>query len=97
MTADRLRDMAGLLSNGCWCRYWLHWNHPQEDPWLMALSLIELREFGVAVDRTIYGPDFEKEDFRIEHREGLRFLVIPRTNPDGSPFSLSRGHRETPA
>ena len=43
MRSSTLQDLVVKLSNGCWCRYWLHHNYPNRNPWVMA---IECRQFG---------------------------------------------------
>ncbi len=39
MKADDLKSLATRLANECHCRYWLHWNYPVEDPWVMRLEV----------------------------------------------------------
>jgi hypothetical protein len=44
MTATELQDkVVRMLANWGWCRYWLHWNYPRQEPWLMAVQVLELR------------------------------------------------------
>jgi hypothetical protein len=40
MSLARLRSVVLLLANNGYCRYWTHWNHPIDDPWEMAVSLL---------------------------------------------------------
>lgn len=38
MTANEFRHIVLKICNQTPTRYWLHWNHPVESPWIMAVS-----------------------------------------------------------
>jgi len=38
MCADTLQRHVARLSNSGFVRHWLHWNYPQETPWIMAIE-----------------------------------------------------------
>jgi len=38
ITATELMKIATRLANQAHVRYWLHWNYPREDPWVMAIQ-----------------------------------------------------------
>lgn len=38
ITATELMKIATRLANQAHVRYWLHWNYPVEDPWVMAIQ-----------------------------------------------------------
>jgi hypothetical protein len=41
-----LISCASHLANAAFVRYWLHWNYPCRDPWVMALEVRDWRERG---------------------------------------------------
>ena len=41
--AEELQRIAVRLSNSSWVRYWLHWNYPLVDPWMMAIDVREYK------------------------------------------------------
>lgn len=59
MTANELQDIVRLLANQTYTRYWLHFNYPQKEPWLMAISVrdpsrildTEMQERGFSIDK----------------------------------------------
>jgi hypothetical protein len=80
MTADRLQSIALRLGNSCWCRHWLHWNYPRQDPWLMAVSC-----FDYSGPPTF--PALVRRGFTLERLEsGLIVYTVPRLDGAGNPF-----------
>lgn len=79
MTADRLQSIASRLGNSFWCRHWLHWNYPQQVPWLMAVSCLTFGGSPVHVA-------LEREGFTRIAPDGLIVYTAPRTDERGEPF-----------
>lgn len=42
MTATELQNIVLRLANSGYVRYWLHWNYPHREPWVMAVSTLEM-------------------------------------------------------
>ena len=82
MTATEIQNIARRLANSCWVRYWLHYNYPQESPWLMAISIMGAKEIG---DINI---ELTRLSFEYMAGDGFPLWVIPRTNEDGAPFQM---------
>jgi hypothetical protein len=76
MTIDELQRFALRLANAGWTRYWMHYNYPCRDPWLMAIEVIDHHGLPAHI------PDLEGLGF--SHEFGR--YVIARTNDDGTPF-----------
>lgn len=87
MTLEDLRKIARTLSNTYWCRYWIHWNWPTEEPWEMALSCLEMQCLGQeVVHRPVYLSSLEEKGFTEEVRDGLIYYVVRRTEENGEPW-----------
>lgn len=87
MTADELQRLARMLGNSTWCRYWMHYNYPQAEPWEMALSCVEFqmqRNARISLPCPVDG--LKERGFRTELVDGLIYYIIARTNEDGTPF-----------
>jgi hypothetical protein len=89
VTASVLQGIALGLGNIGWCRYWLHWNYPQQQPWLMAL---DVRDVG-GEPAELYEPDLRRRGFRgpleVDFGDGAgvgRVWVVERTDESGAPF-----------
>lgn len=79
MTAKELQRIAVRVSNNCFCRHWLHFNHPQQTPWIMAIQardqdgrIVELYQH----DMNVCGMTKDGD-----------FWIVERTNEDGTPFT----------
>lgn len=79
MTADCLQNYAIRLGNSAWCRHWMHWNYPEQDPWLMAISLLDIKGRPTTAGLEVHG------FARVEH-DGLIVYTIARTDHAGQPF-----------
>jgi hypothetical protein len=79
MTIGELQRIVLRLSNNGWCRYWCHFNHPQ-NPVTMAVQCIDVgaKRF-IACEMT----DLERLGFK---HVGNWIYEIQRTNDDGSPY-----------
>lgn len=83
MTINELQHVVLRLANQVPVRYWVHFNYPRQDPWLMALQV----EFG----KRRLGCEEEKR-LRDELRssgftQGRDCLwVIERTDLGGCPY-----------
>lgn len=83
MTADALQSLVLRLANVAPTRYWLHYNHPYNVPWLMA----------VRVYPTNGRPETGGDECPIRRgliaegfvQDGPIFL-IDRTDDDGMPY-----------
>ena len=80
MTADRFQRIVARLSTSGYCRSWLHLNQPTEEPWLMAVEVLE-----VGMLTPVRIPELERYGFR-PHREGSRIYVVERGDELGRPF-----------
>lgn len=93
MTATELQRIARMLGNQSWCRYWMHWNHPTERPWEMAISCVEMRlsDSGNVMQSLPAPVDGLKEKgFRPTVVDGLIYYIIERTDENGAPFRLEK-------
>lgn len=54
MTLQELQHIILIISNQVHVRYWAHFNHPVESPWLMAIEIADFKEF----------PGLEEKGFR---------------------------------
>lgn len=76
MKADELMQIATRLANQAFVRYWLHWNYPCEDKWLMA---IEVRgRWGRAVEV----PDLIKKGFEWDEFDGRHYIERDKEEVD---------------
>jgi hypothetical protein len=81
MSLARLRSVVLLLANNGYCRYWTHWNHPIDDPWEMAVSLLYS-----AWGSPVVLPELELNyGFRRIDENGLIYYVIARDPDDLAP------------
>jgi hypothetical protein len=91
MHANELQNIARRMSNQCWCRHWLYFNHPQ-NPVKMAVQCIECSEDpdkGLILYGPFPVPDLERCGFKIETELATpdQFIyTIDRTNEDGTPY-----------
>jgi hypothetical protein len=79
VTAECLRYYATRLGNSFWCRHWLHWNYPEREPWLMAISCRD--GSGVPIRAGL-----EAHGFAHLNHDGLHVYTVPRTDETGLPF-----------
>jgi hypothetical protein len=79
MTATRIQNVARVLANSCYCRYWMHWNYPAREPNLMALCCIN--RDGTPAD--LLESDLVREGFRKETQDGLDYWIIERVDDEG--------------
>jgi hypothetical protein len=79
MTSDRLQSIARRLGNSFWCRHWLHFNYPLQEPWLMAVSCLD--GDGNPLNVALEGLGFVKV-----HHGDLIVYTVPRTDERGEPF-----------
>lgn len=82
MTLTKFNRIILKLSNGCWVRYWVHWNYPN-NPCQMAFSA---KEYDGA-NSALYEEDFIKEGFKKKYIDNQLYWIINRTNEDGSNFT----------
>lgn len=61
ITATELMKIATRLANQAHVRYWLHWNYPVEDPWVMAIQAYQWNCFGKIESKEI--PDLVRLGF----------------------------------
>ena len=83
MTAAELKQIASLVANNTFCRYWLDYRRTEEGHQLMALAAID--EMGNATrfyEKDMFDRGFEK---RVED-DGLVFWVVLRLGGDDRPF-----------
>lgn len=80
MELGTLQDIVRMLANQCHVRYWVHWNYPNKQPWLMAINTIgnKVQESG-----------FLERGFTKNLRDEQIYWTIERTNKDGTPFDTS--------
>lgn len=39
LKAGEFQNLFLVLANQCPARYWMHWNYPNKNPWLMAIQV----------------------------------------------------------
>lgn len=76
MTADQLQAIVLRLANAYWCRYWLRW--PVERGHAMAVQCHEGDGTAVSIDAL--------EPYRASYGQYDHLYIIPRLNPDGTPY-----------
>lgn len=67
MKLEELMRINNRISNQTFSRYWKHYNHPEEEPWLMAIAVIncgdglekELNTLGFSLTKKEYSPIFQ--------------------------------------
>ena len=79
ITADKLQTLVLRLSNQCYVRYWLHYNYPEESPWLMAIALHNCPNLSI-LEEELTAIGFQNPD----NREPI--YIIERVNENGNPF-----------
>ncbi len=80
MTATELQNIARVLSNQAWVRYWLNYYDTRHSVDLA----IHVTDFEGKPQRV---PELERKGFRRQDAMGLKGVyVIQRTNEDGTPF-----------
>jgi len=64
MKAFQLKELSKNLANKYFVRYWLHWNYPQKEPWIMAIEIRDhdLNQVTDIQEMERFG--FEKDDHR---------------------------------
>lgn len=95
MTATELQHIVRRLANSALCRYWLHWNHPHEAPWLMALRVVDFggpetfRQLDEDLSARGMRRDNSQEDWFAGCRDvAQRFYLVERTDEVGRAFKL---------
>jgi hypothetical protein len=78
MTADKLQELVLRLANAAYVRYWIHWNRPRLDPWVMAIQARDREGRPVHI--------LPLDAIGFEWDEDDRMHYIDRTNDDGTPF-----------
>lgn len=80
MTIEALQNLALLLANQNYCRWWSHWNYPCQTPWQMALSIMDINGKAVEI------PDLLNQGFSVNHCHGQTIYYIDRHDEEGNPF-----------
>lgn len=82
MTLQELQHKyVRLLANKIWIRYWIHYNYPIQDPWIMA---IQARDDNGKPQEL---PDLKEYKPKQKYKKFM--YEIPRTNEDGTPFQCN--------
>lgn len=81
ITADKLQSLVLRLSNQCYVRHWLHYNYPEESPWLMAIALHNHPNFSI-LEEELTAIGFRNPD----NREPI--YTIERVDEKGNPFKV---------
>ena len=79
MTLERFERIVLRLANQTAVRYWIHWNYPCRDPWVMALKCGRTTE-DEADDLVRHGLTWDEVN---------RVFFCYRKNEDGTPFQCS--------
>jgi len=85
MTAQNFQDNIVLnLSNSCWTRHYLYWNHPS-NPVQMAIQCLEYVDGGFEPIRI---EELERRGFSLyaDGNPSQWIYTIDRTNEDGTPY-----------
>jgi predicted Zn-ribbon and HTH transcriptional regulator len=91
MTADQLQSIAMLLSRSGWVRHWLHFNYPQESPWLMAIDVRDHNNRPLELNGEMEKSGFTKTLEGVMDQTGECVIyTIARTNSDGTPYATNR-------
>lgn len=84
MTVATLQRLVLSIANCAHVRVWYHWNAPQEDPWLMAISVIWWD--GIPLEQDYLEDEYQMIRDVCWEKNGV--WTVERTNVDGSPFRL---------
>ena len=88
MTASRLQSIAMLLGRSGWVRHWLHWNYPQQTPWLMAIDVRDHEGKPVEMNGEMEKSGFTRTlEGQMDDSGACVIYTIPRTNEDGTPYT----------
>lgn len=69
------------LSNQYFCRWWIHYNFPNDEDWYMAIAVLDDKHKGVCI------PQMESMGFTVtQHYEHQWIYTVRRTNEDGTPY-----------
>lgn len=87
MTADELQRIVLRLANQAWVRYWLHWNYPGQEPWLMAVTIWMPRDCDIRGDPTKKDLESELLELGFSYNQVSGLYLIERTDDDGTPYT----------
>ena len=82
MTLENLQRIVLGLANSSHCRYWVHWNYPQ-NPIQMAIQIVDYT--GPDTLKPFVVKDLESAGF-VRWNEETIFYIIDRTTEDGKPY-----------
>lgn len=85
MHIEELQRIALRLANNGFARWFAHFNHPQQNPWLMAIGVFDHSDRFQDLDKAM-----EERGFTVgrgPRAHGFRTHTIPRTDEQGQPFT----------
>lgn len=86
LTLNQFEDTVVLrLANIVPVQYWMHWNYPQQTPWLMAVKVYPTNQFQRANDWELFVENLAKRGLRWDERD--RIFTVERVNSKGQPFT----------
>lgn len=80
MTVAELRQIVILLANSCYVRYWVHYNYPNQSPWLMAISVQSDNVEQLA-------KELGEKGFHKVSGEQFHLWTVERIDDEGRPFT----------
>lgn len=78
LTADQFQRIATVVSNKAFCRHWLHFSYPSQEPWLMALQIRDHDGIPIEMEGLEEKGLFKNEDL---------FYIARRVDEKGDPFT----------
>jgi hypothetical protein len=73
MELTELQRIVLKLANQCHVRYWIHWNHPEQQPWLMAIHLVN---YSFQLDSANLNKELAEKGFTSKLcAEGIYWLI----------------------
>lgn len=72
MTLEELQNIVLAIANHSHCRYWVHWNYPCENPWIMAINVDGYKPQS-------FFNEMRDKGFEVNHMKRHLIFVIERT------------------
>ena len=78
MKLEELMRINNRISNQTFARYWKHYNYPEEEPWLMAIAVVNSSP---GLEKELQGLGFylAKREYSFVHQSSISYYAIART------------------
>jgi hypothetical protein len=87
VTADQLQSIAMQLSRSGWARHWVHFNYPQQSPWLMAIDVRDHEGKPLELEGEMEKLGFTRTlEGEMDATGSCVIYTVPRTDDAGLPY-----------